>query len=93
MNVVPVGMLGPGAGFAGLRPEHLRVTPVSGATLAGKVVHSDALGHEVIVHVAIGDEVLLARSTRDGAPALHSDTGLTYNDADVYRFGADGRAL
>lgn len=93
MNVVPVGMLGPGDGFAGLRPEDLRVTPAAGATLAGKVIHSDSLGHEVIVHVAIGDEVLLVRCTRDGAPALHSETGLTYNDADVYRFGADGRAL
>ena len=93
MNVVPVAMLGPGDGFAGLRPEDLRITPAAGATLAGKVVHSDALGHEVIVHVAIADEVLLVRCTRDGAPALHSETGLTYNDADVYRFGADGRAL
>ena len=93
MNVMPVGMLGSGDGFAGLRPEDLRVTPAAGATLAGKVIHSDSLGHEVIVHVAIGDEVLLVRCTRDAAPALHSETGLTYNDADVYRFGADGRAL
>ena len=51
MNVVPMAMLGRGDGFAGLRPEQLRVTSPSGSRLAGKVVHADALGHEVIVHV------------------------------------------
>lgn len=93
MNVVPMAMLGRGEGFAGLRPEQLKATPVAGATLIGKVVHRDSLGHEVIVHVSVGDEVLLARSSRAAAPPLHSETGLTYNDADVYRFGADGKAL
>lgn len=93
MNVVPMAMLGRGEGFAGLRPEQLRVTSPSASRLAGKVVHADALGHEVIVHVSVGDEVLLARTSRDIAPALHTETGLTYAETDVYRFGADGKAL
>jgi hypothetical protein len=57
------------------------------------VIHEDALGHEVIVHVAVADEVLLARASRAVAPGLHTDTGLSFADSDVYRFGADGKAL
>ena len=56
------------------------------------MVHDDALGHEVIVHVAVGEEVLLARSPREGAPALHSETSLTFDDKDVYLFARDGTA-
>ena len=93
MNVLPMSFFGGGSGFGGLRPENLRVTSAAGSRLAGRVVHADELGHEVIVHVSIGDEVLLARTSRDNAPALHSETGLTYSERDVYRFGADGRAL
>lgn len=93
MNVVPAALLGGDGGFAGLRPEHLTITTPGAGRLSGRVVHEDSLGHEVIVHVAIGDEVVLARATRDRAPELHSETGLTYTDGDIYRFGADGKAL
>lgn len=93
MNVVPMSLFGGGDGFGGLRPEHLQVAPASTARFTGRVVHTDALGHEVIVHVAVGEEVLLARASRVDAPALHSETGLTYIEKDLYRFGADGKAL
>ena len=93
MNVVPVSLLGgEGNGFAGLRPEHLAVIPARGARLTGRVVHLDVLGHEVIVHASVGDEVLLARVPRDHHPALRSEIGLTFNNAHVYRFEADGTA-
>ncbi|HWC15137.1 MAG TPA: ABC transporter ATP-binding protein [Actinomycetota bacterium] len=92
MNVVPAGLLGAGDGFAGLRPEHVRITPDGAGRLQGRVVHEDALGHEVIVHVAVGDEVLLARSPVPQAPGLHATTGLDYDDTDVYAFNADGKA-
>ncbi len=93
MNVVPMALLADGdKGFAGIRPESLRTTPPRAGRLSGRVIHEDALGHEVIVHVEIADEVLLARASRAEAPGLHSDTGLTFADSDVYRFGADGKA-
>lgn len=92
MNVVPGEALGAGDGFAGLRPEHLRIAPADSGRLRGRVIHEDALGHEVIVHVAVGDEVLLARSPVADAPGVHSTTGLDYDDADVYAFAADGTA-
>lgn len=92
MNVVPGDALGAGDGFAGLRPEHLRIAPPESGRLRGRVIHEDALGHEVIVHVAVGDEVLLARSPVADAPGVHSTTGLDYDDADVYEFAADGTA-
>ena len=93
MNVVPADVLGVDGGFAGLRPEHLTVTTAASGRLTGRVVHEDSLGHEVIVHVAIGNEVVLARAYRDRAPKIHSETGLNFFDSDVYRFGADGKAL
>lgn len=93
MNVVPMSALGGGEGFGGLRPESLRVVKSSQGRMTGRVVHEDALGHEVIVHVAVGDEVFLARAPRDSAPAVHTETGLMFSDADVYRFAADGKAL
>ena len=94
MNVVPATLIGGSAedGFAGLRPERLRIVGPGSARLSGRVVHEDALGHEVIVHIAVGEEVLLVRSPRETAPALHSETGLTFVDADVYLFGRDGKA-
>jgi len=94
MNVVPMALLADGdRGFAGIRPESLTTTAPGAGRLSGRVIHEDALGHEVIVHVEVGDEVLLARAAKAVAPGLHADTGLAFADADVYRFGADGRAL
>ena len=94
MNVVPMALLGDGSsGFAGIRPEDLQTTAPAAGRLSGRVIHEDALGHEVIVHVAVTEEVLLARARRDAAPGLHAETGLTFADSDVYRFDADGKAL
>ena len=94
MNVVPMALLGSDdGGFAGIRPENLKATAAAAGRLSGRVIHEDALGHEVIVHVAVGDEVLLARAPRADAPGLHSQAGLWFVDGDVYRFGADGKAL
>ena len=93
MNVFPMSLLGSDeSGFGGLRPEHLAVIPARGARLTGRVVHLDVLGHEVVVHASVGDEVLLARVPRDHHPALRSEIGLTFNNAHVYRFNADGTA-
>jgi ABC-type sugar transport system ATPase subunit len=92
MNVVPMSLVGTGDGFAGLRAEHLHVTNVD-SRVRGRVVHLDALGHETLLHVAVGDEVLVCRAPRDETPALHTDTGLTFDDRHVYRFSADGRAV
>lgn len=93
MNVVPMSLVGGGDGFAGIRAEHVRIESGVAARFTGRVVHADALGHEVIVHIAVGDEVLLARASRDEAPQLHSETGLSFSDRDVYRFAADGKAF
>ena len=61
MNVAPAALFGDGLeGFIGIRPEHLQVISGAKGKLTGRVVHQDELGHEVVVHVAVGDEVLLA---------------------------------
>lgn len=93
MNVAPASLFGDGLeGFVGIRPEHLQIISGGKGKLTGRVVHQDELGHEVVVHVAVGDEVLLARADRERAPALHSPAELTYETWHLYRFTADGHA-
>ena len=93
MNVMPMSVLGTGEGFGGLRPEAVKLTSPEGARLAGRVVHMDALGHEVIVHVEVGDQMVLARAGRANLPALNSKVGLTFDEKDLYPFDADGKAV
>ena len=92
MNVFPGGVVGAtGNGVIGIRPESLRLVPAG--RVRGRVTHLETIGHEVIVHVLVGDETLLARAPRDEAPGLHSTTGIDFYDDAVHRFDAEGRAL
>ena len=93
MNVFPGALLGGKDGrFLGIRPEHLHVAGAEGGRIRGRVTHTENVGHEIIVHVMVGDEILLARAARGAAPPPGSDTGLSFEDIHVYVFNPDGIA-
>lgn len=93
MNVFPSALLGGSdGGFLGIRPERLRVMAPGEGRVRGRVTHTETIGHEVIVHVMVADEILLARGPRSATPTAHAETGLRFEDDDVYRFRADGTA-
>ncbi|MDQ3963946.1 MAG: ABC transporter ATP-binding protein [Actinomycetota bacterium] len=93
MNVFPATLLGVDDDrFLGIRPERLRLTDSGSGRLRGRVTHVETIGHEVVVHVMVGEEILLVRSPRGIAPARGSDAGLHFDDGDVHVFKADGIA-
>ncbi|MDQ4065417.1 MAG: ABC transporter ATP-binding protein [Actinomycetota bacterium] len=92
MNVFKGSLLGATDGrYLGIRPERIRLQN-SGGRLRGRVTHVENVGHEAIVHVVVGDVVLLARAARKGAPASAADVELGFDDGDVYVFRPDGAA-
>lgn len=92
MNVFPGSLMGASDGRQlGIRPERLRIDSSNGR-LRGRVTHLENVGHESIVHVAVGDSVLLARTARAGAPRANTDVALHFDDGDVYVFRPDGTA-
>jgi multiple sugar transport system ATP-binding protein len=70
--------------IVGLRPENLRETeraPRSSgagvfATLGGTVEFTEPLGHEVIVHTRIGDDLLVAKLDPHRAPEMGDEVAL-----------------
>jgi multiple sugar transport system ATP-binding protein len=65
---------------AGLRPENIRETPRDGGgatvPLRAKVEFVEPLGHEVIVHGRVGDDLLVAKADPHRAPEMGSEVDL-----------------
>ena len=93
MNLIPIasplgqrlttGMrLPPNAGTLGIRPEFLTLGPAEGAPISGRIMLSEALGAETVIHVQIDgtDDRLTLRAT--GAPTWGEgeETGLFLRD-------------
>lgn len=93
MNVFPSALLGGKDGnFLGIRPERLRLTGAGEGLIRGRVTHVETIGHEVVVHVMVADEILLARAPRAAAPIGGAEAGLFFDDDAVHVFRADGTA-
>jgi multiple sugar transport system ATP-binding protein len=69
------------------------VGPGSGR-LTGRVHAVEATGAEVISHIDVGAQRLLARTPRDVEPTPGDEVGLSFPDQEVHEFeGFDGPAI
>jgi multiple sugar transport system ATP-binding protein len=78
---------------AGLRPENVRETSRAeggGATapLRALVEFVEPLGHEVIVHGRVGDDLLIAKADPHRAPEMGSEVGLLVEVDALHLFDA-----
>jgi len=80
---------------AGIRPEHVREADGGEARLRGEVLLVEALGAELLVHVAVAAQPLLVEDVREGAgddEAALPAAATTEGDTTVLaRFDADSR--
>ena len=98
----PLGLRAPAAGAGavdiGLRPEHLRVAPAEGSAvrdlLAGRVVHRENLGSELLVHVGLDtlSDAVVVRSDPENADWIVRDAavGLLAPSEKALVFSAEG---
>jgi sn-glycerol 3-phosphate transport system ATP-binding protein len=90
-----LGRSGDGAAKLGIRPEHIRLVPQDGATSAGRVIYSEPLGAETLIHMKLLDgESLTVR--QDGAapiPREGETCGLEWASRDEMLFARDGTRL
>jgi ABC-type sugar transport system ATPase subunit len=95
MNLLPGDLIGGGRGEArvGVRPERIRLVGVDEGRLSGTVFAVDDLGGERIVHVDSGGHRVLVRTIAAGVPPPGAEVGLSFLDADAYRFAPDGKAI
>jgi ABC-type sugar transport system ATPase subunit len=89
-----------GALTGGIRPEAFRLATAAdtGAVLATRVEHVEALGHETLAHVRVGDAAAAAVQLVARLPGMHplakgDALRLAADTAQLHLFAADGRAL
>jgi multiple sugar transport system ATP-binding protein len=79
--------------IVGLRPENLRETERPGggpvATLTGTVEFVEPLGHEVIVHARVGDDLLVAKLDPHRAPQMGDDVAVVAELDALHLFDAE----
>jgi multiple sugar transport system ATP-binding protein len=75
----------------GLRPESLREAagPGAGTRISGTVEFVEPLGHEVIVHIRVGDDLLLAKLDPHRAPEVGDAIDLAVDLAALHLFDAE----
>ena len=89
-----------GALTLGLRPEALRLAAPQAGALRARVLHGEFLGHELLVHLALGIEAaapeggrLVARLASVRELARGDAVSLEVDPDGLHLFAADGRAL
>jgi multiple sugar transport system ATP-binding protein len=75
--------------YVGIRPEHLRDEPGGTARVQGIVEMVEPLGHEVIVHSRIGDELMVAALHAQRIPRVGEPIDLQVEIDKVHLFDAD----
>lgn len=96
MSVVPDRVLGfDGTRLAGIRPEHVRLTPPAGARLDALVTAVEATGPDALVHLVTGGgEEIVARAASSTSVAEGDTAGVVFSDDDVHFFDpATGNAV
>ena len=89
MNVIEGSSRDEGA--IGLRPEDVTIVR-EGGRMSGVVTEVEVTGHDAIVHVEVGADVVLVKLVRSDAPATGDEVGLDFPDAAVHRFQGPGGA-
>ena len=76
----------------GVRPEHVRLVDETGARLAGKVIYSEVLGAESLVHLRTldGQSITVRQDGTLPVPAEGQTIGLAWDEKDEMTFGEDG---
>ncbi|HEY6554646.1 MAG TPA: sn-glycerol-3-phosphate ABC transporter ATP-binding protein UgpC [Vicinamibacteria bacterium] len=80
--------------IAGIRPENIREASRGGdtarsiASITARVDFVEPLGHEVIVHGRVGDDLLVAKLDPHRAPEMGSDIGLEIELGALHLFDA-----
>ncbi len=76
----------------GVRPEHIRLVPETGADFAGSVVYSEPLGAETLVHLKLldGQDVTIRQDGALPIPGEGETCGIAWNASDEMLFGPDG---
>jgi multiple sugar transport system ATP-binding protein len=76
--------------IVGIRPENIREASRGGETarITAKVDFVEPLGHEVIVHGRIGDDILVAKLDPHRAPEMGSEIGLEIELGALHIFDA-----
>ena len=92
MNIVPGAILGRREASIGVRPDRARVVTPTEGKFVGTVKAVEALGSHAIVHVDASGHDVLVVAPGWGGVGLGAQVGVTYEDADLHAFDADGRA-
>ena len=76
----------------GVRPEHMRIT-ADQSRIKGKVLYSEALGAETLVHVQLDDGAMVTvrQNATDAFPAEGDVVGLNWDADDQMLFDAAGK--
>jgi len=72
----------------GIRPEHLRPCDPSRAFFSGQVEMVEQLGADMLIHIAHGKDMVIARLPHGEAPAVGSTMALDADPARVFLFDA-----
>jgi len=91
------GWTGPAGaiGCLGVRPEHVDLRPPEEAMLTGRVAYTEALGSEMLIHLALEDsEMFTVRMADPGSPPIVGDRlGLGWLRERMMVFDHSGRRL
>ncbi len=79
----------------GIRPEHLRLCDGADGRLSGTLQYSEILGAESLIHLVLGDGVMLTvrQSGNAAVPEVGEKCHVTFDDADVCFFDSDGKRI
>jgi len=94
-NFLDAGQLGrrvEGGAKVGIRPEHIRIVPQTETDFAGKVVYSEPLGAETLVHLKLldGEDVTVRQEGALPIPEEGESCGLSWEAKDEMIFSEDG---
>jgi ABC-type sugar transport system ATPase subunit len=91
INFLPGAVLGLTAAELGLRPEHLRLAPETGAQLSGTVRLVERLGNQTLVHVATPAGMVCVQGAGRLSASIGDAVGLDFDRDQALYFDADGR--
>ncbi|WP_299476027.1 sn-glycerol-3-phosphate ABC transporter ATP-binding protein UgpC [uncultured Roseibium sp.] len=97
-NFLDAGRLGrrvEGGAKVGIRPEHIRTVAQSETDYAGKVVYSEPLGAETLIHLKLldGEDVTVRQEGALPIPSEGESCGLAWEAKDEMVFAKDGIRL
>ncbi len=90
-----LGRRAPDGAKIGIRPEHIRLVPESGAPNAGVIAYAEPLGAETLVHLKLldGQDVTVRQDGAHPIPEEGTTCGLVWEDKDEMVFSKDGARL